>query len=134
MVRKGDFLTKYGIDVSTNAVVQQVNYKKKVVVLEDGTKVPYNKLLIASGCETLVPPIPGSENIEKLTLRNHNDLEKIREAVLNSNTKNVTIIGSSFIGVELSSALKLELKDKVNITLIESQKTPFSRVFGPQVG
>lgn len=36
--------------------------------------------------------------------------------------------------MELSSALKMELKDKVDVTIVESLHTPFQRAFGPEVG
>lgn len=111
-----------------------VNYSNKSVLLDDNNSIIYDKLLIATGCETHVPPIPGADKIKNLTLRNHEDLEHIREAIQSGKKKNVTIIGAGFIGVELSSALKMELKDKVNVTLVEGAKTPFERVFGEQVG
>lgn len=61
-------------------------------------------------------------------------MERIREVIQKGNKKNVTIIGGGFIGVELSSALKMEMKDKVNVTLVEANKVPFQRVFGEQIG
>lgn len=68
----------------------------------------------------------------QLALRNLGDLERIRAAV-GSNPKNITIIGAGFIGVELASTFKAAYKE-ANVTVVDSQATPFARVFGPEVG
>jgi NADPH-dependent 2,4-dienoyl-CoA reductase/sulfur reductase-like enzyme len=79
--------------------------------------------LIASGAETVVPKIVGADQVPQITLRTLADLEKIRSAIKDT-TKNITIVGAGFIGIELSSSLKAEYKDKVNVTLLDSQSAP----------
>lgn len=134
VVRKRSFLENYGIDVHTSTSVKKINYENKEVQLTNGQKVSYDSLLIATGTAPVVPPIPGANDIQQFTLRSHRDLENIRSTIVNNKLKNITIIGGGFIGLELSSALKLELKDKVNITILESQNTPLERILGPEIG
>ena len=50
------------------------------------------------------------------------------------NAKNIVIIGTSFIGLETAAAIKNELKDKVNITVVGDTAVPFERSLGPQIG
>lgn len=130
VIRKADFFETYGIDVRKGREVTEIDYVGRKVLLSDGSAVPYEKLLVASGAEPIVPPIVGAERIPQITLRNLGDLEKIRKAVKDT-TKNITIIGAGFIGIELSSSLKAEFKDKVNVTVVDSLEAPFARVFGP---
>lgn len=133
VVRKADFFEKYGISIQHGKTVTSIDYAKKDVILSDGSTVPYEKLLIASGAETIVPKIAGTDKITPLTLRTLSDLETIRNA-MKDKVKDVTIIGAGFVGIELSSALKAEYKDAVNVTVVDVQDTPFSRVFGSDVG
>lgn len=50
------------------------------------------------------------------------------------NVKNIVIVGASFIGLETASAIKSELKDAVNITVIGSSAVPFENILGREVG
>jgi NADH dehydrogenase FAD-containing subunit len=46
------------------------------------------------------------------------DFENINDAIRKNGVKNVTIIGGGFIGMELASAIKMTLKDKININVV----------------
>lgn len=78
----------------------------------------YDKLLIASGCVNKVPPIKGLDSVNYSTLRHFDDYQNINEAIRSNGAKNITIIGGGFIGMETASAIKLALKDQVNVTVI----------------
>jgi hypothetical protein len=45
-------------------------------------------------------------------------------------SKNIVVIGASFIGMETASAIKNELKDKVSITICDGASAPYERVLG----
>lgn len=62
------------------------------------------------------------------TLRNINDVEKIRDA--GKKAKNIVIVGASYIGLESASAIKKELKDAVNITVVSSGSVAFEKTLG----
>jgi NADH dehydrogenase FAD-containing subunit len=51
-----------------------------------------------------------------------------------NNVKNIVIVGASFIGLESASALKKELKDGVNITVVGSTSVAFQNTLGADVG
>ena len=48
--------------------------------------------------------------------------------------KNVTIIGGGFIGIETASAIKMALKENINVTILEQGETPLQHVVGKDVG
>lgn len=90
--------------------VMKVVPKENSVVLENGKKISYDKLLIAVGSSPLKPKIKGIEN--SYFLGNLEDAEKIKKKAKNS--KNVVIVGAGFIGIETAIALqKLGLKVKI---------------------
>lgn len=78
----------------------------------------YDKLLIATGCVNKYPPIKGLDKVKYFGLRGVDDYKKINEAIREKKAKNITIIGAGFIGMELASAIKMALKDQVNITIL----------------
>ena len=46
------------------------------------------------------------------------DYEKINSAIRRDGVKNITIIGGGFIGMETASAIKLQFKEAVNVSVI----------------
>lgn len=46
----------------------------------------------------------------------------------------MTIIGAGFIGMEVASAIKLTLKENINVTVVDSAGSPLERVVGKDIG
>ena len=91
-----------------------IDRKAKVLVLEDGRAIAYDKLLIATGAKPRRLTIEGGELA--YTLRDFADGDHLRSRLRQS--KSAAIIGGGFIGLEVaSSARKLGL----DVTLVEAQ-------------
>ena len=90
--------------------------------------------MIATGSANRVPPIKGLDQVKYFGLRGVDDYKKINEAIREKGAKNITIIGAGFIGMELASAIKMALKDQVNITILEATDAPLKNVLGEKVG
>ncbi len=102
------------VDVRLGQQVTAINRSEKTISLNDGSKIPYSKLLIATGAKPRKLNCPGGEFA--LTLRDHKDTVLLREKF--QPHKKITVIGGGFIGLELaSSASKLGC----HVTLIEAQ-------------
>jgi 3-phenylpropionate/trans-cinnamate dioxygenase ferredoxin reductase component len=102
------------VDVRLNKTVTAINRAEKSISLNDGSKISYEKLLLATGAKPRKLNCPGGEHA--LTLRDHSDTVLLREKFQPG--KNIVVIGGGFIGLELaSSASKLGC----NVTLIEAQ-------------
>lgn len=67
--------------------------------IDNREALPYDSLLIASGCVNRHPPIKGLDQVGFNTLRTIRDYEAINKAVRESGVKNVTIVGAGFIGI-----------------------------------
>ena len=67
------------ITILLNTHVEAVDAGAKLVVLEDGQKLPYDKLILASGAHPNVPPFPGRELKGVQTLRTLEDADLIMD-------------------------------------------------------
>lgn len=131
-IRTKEYYDNIDIGIKNGAYVTEVDPAAKSVTLKSGEKVQYDKLLVATGGRAKKLNVPGHALKNIFTIREFSDLYKIREVV--GGVKNVVIIGGGLIGSEAASNLKLDLKDKVNITIIGRREAPMSFHFGPKVG
>ena len=105
-----DIVTSLKVDTRLGVAVAKIDRAAKQVVMADGSKVPYSKLLIATGAK------PRSLGPNALTLRDHQDTLELRRRFKPG--QQIVIVGGGFIGLELaSSAAKLGCK----VTVIEAQ-------------
>jgi 3-phenylpropionate/trans-cinnamate dioxygenase ferredoxin reductase component len=102
------------VDVRLNKTVTAINRAEKSISLNDGSKISYEKLLLATGAKPRKLNCPGGEHA--LTLRDHSDTVLLREKFQPG--KNIVVIGGGFIGLELASSAT---KRGCNVTLIEAQ-------------
>ncbi|CAD8152841.1 unnamed protein product [Paramecium octaurelia] len=130
-IRPKQFYEQYGIDVLTNTTVESIDINNQDVVVGK-EKIHYDKLLLATGGTARRPQLDGVNLGNVHTLRQFNDLQSIRDKA--KTAKNIVVVGASFIGMETASAIKKELKDQVNITVVDSTTVPFERVLGKEVG
>lgn len=66
------------------------------------------------------------------TLRDFKDIANLKASVENS--KKLVVIGASFIGLETAASIKDFLKDKIDVTVVDSASVPYERVLGAKVG
>lgn len=104
------------------------------MLIDSKESLSYDKLLIATGCVNRFPPIKGLQETKFSSLRNIQDYEHINSAIREPGVKNVTIIGAGFIGMEVASAIKLQFKENLNISVIDQQSVPLQHVVGKEVG
>ena len=123
--KKEDISLKLGMSVVS------ISRQKKLIQLDDGSEQAYDKLVLATGARALIPNIPGIEDARNIfTLRNADDVGRIREALGRSATRRVTIIGGGYIGLETAASLtKLDAK----VTVLEREERILARVTTKQM-
>jgi len=87
--------------------VRRVSFEKKTVALEDGNIFGYDKLVIATGADPILPPIPGSDLEGVFTFKTRRDLDRLLEAVHGRRSPTAVVVGAGAIGIELAQALRL---------------------------
>ena len=93
----------------------QVKPEEKKVILEDGQEVSYDKLLIATGSHTYIPPVKNLKEAKNVIgFRNLEDIEILKEVT--KTQKHFLIMGAGLVGLDCVSGL-LELG--VNVTMVE---------------
>ncbi|KAJ5895571.1 Apoptosis-inducing factor 1 [Penicillium taxi] len=113
--------------------VTSVDFKSKTVATASGKSIPYTKLVLATGGQPRRLPLPGfkSDELKKIfTLRTVEDVQSILGAIGEEKQKNIVVIGSSFIGMEVGNALAKDHK----VTIVGMESTPMERVMGAEVG
>lgn len=84
--------------------VVSVDTEEKEVILSDGIKLKYTKLVYALGSECFIPPIPGHEKAGVAAIRTLEDTRRI--SAMLPDTKQAVVIGGGVLGLEAAWELK----------------------------
>ncbi len=93
-----------------------INAENKVVVLDSNELVPYDKLLISTGAVPFVPPIEGSDKEGVFTFTELSSAFAFKDYIKQHGVKDVVVIGSGFIGLEVAYFLR---EIGINVTVVE---------------
>ncbi|CAG8621509.1 10653_t:CDS:10 [Ambispora gerdemannii] len=131
-IRNDSFYNDLGISFHLGITATAVDTKSKIVIFDNGEKVKFDHLIIATGANPRSIPIPGIDLNNVFYLRTVQDNAKIKQAIGTSENekKNLVIIGSSFIGMEVASVVA----KKANVSVIGMEKVPFERILGEKLG
>lgn len=100
-----DFFSKAHIEWMGGTTVVQVDEQKKTVKLADESCLPYGKLLIASGADSMILPVPNLKDGKNVHgFRNLKDVHELRQ-VIDNGAKRIAIIGAGLVGMDVAYAL-----------------------------
>lgn len=102
------------IELFTDVEVDNIELDKKSILLGDGRKIPYSKIIMTTGSHPFVPPIGGTSLPEVFTLRTSDDADKMLEKVQKG--CKIIGIGGGILGLETAGALA---KQGADITILE---------------
>lgn len=110
-----NFFEMYKIKWIKGVEVVGIDIKEKRLKLSNNEDLGYDKVLLAAGSSSFLPPIENLRTANNVIgLRNLDDAIKIKEEA--NKVKNVAILGAGLVGVDALAGL---LDYDVNITLIE---------------
>ncbi len=92
-----------GITLHLNCTVTQINRARRVVIADDGTVAPYDRLLLATGSNPFVLPVPGNDLKRVITFREIRDVDLMIDAA--SKLKRAVVIGGGLLGLEAANGL-----------------------------
>ncbi|PWM52081.1 MAG: NAD(P)/FAD-dependent oxidoreductase [Bacillota bacterium] len=97
--RPSDFYERNRIDTIFSKRVEKIDAEKKKVLLSDGKKIGYDKLLVATGSRPFNPPMEGIESVPcKFNFMTFDDALALEKVL--SPDKRVLIIGAGLIGLK----------------------------------
>jgi 3-phenylpropionate/trans-cinnamate dioxygenase ferredoxin reductase subunit len=123
------FYAEHRIDLRPSTPVRSIDTASRTVVLDDDQRVPYDRLLIATGATPRRLPVAGAELPGVLALRTMADADALRAAA--AEAERIVVIGAGWIGSEVAASLRMLGKA---VALVAPEAAPLERVLGPQIG
>lgn len=116
------FSKQYNIDARVNSEVLSIDRKNKTIKIrkvdtDEEYLESYDKLILSPGARPIVPNFPEIHKINLFTVRNVVDIDRLNQYVQNMDTKDVTVIGGGFIGIEVAENLN---EAGFSVTLVEA--------------
>jgi len=129
-LRDEDWYRKQSIDLRLETRVTDIDAIQRIITTDSGDQIVFDKLLLATGSyPRTLSNTPGVDLEGIHTLRQKADADRII-ADIDEGTQ-VTIVGASFIGMEVAASLG---QRGAQITAIEVADVPFEAVLGKDVG
>lgn len=129
LVKPASYYAEQRIQLKLGARAAAIDAKQKVVELEGGERVAYDRLLVTTGGRNRTLSVPGANLANVFQLRTVEDCDRIRAAA--SRGRRAVVIGFGFIGSEVSASLR---QLGVEVVAIEGARVPLARVVGDEVG
>jgi NAD(P)H-nitrite reductase large subunit len=102
-IRELDFYRKNNITVQYGVKATKIKPESKEIVLDNAQIVSFDKLLIATGSRSLMPPIPGLDGENIFGFRTLQDVKHILHVL--PTVRRAVIIGGGFVGLEAAYAI-----------------------------
>jgi NADPH-dependent 2,4-dienoyl-CoA reductase/sulfur reductase-like enzyme/nitrite reductase/ring-hydroxylating ferredoxin subunit len=128
-LRPAEYYAEQGIDLRLNSRVAAIDTRARELELGDGSKVSYDRLLLATGAEPVRLTIPGMDLPHVHTLRSLADTRAIIAGT--ATARSAVVMGASFIGLEVAASLR---KRGLEVHVVAPDKRPMERVLGPAMG
>lgn len=127
-LRPASFYEQNAIDCHFGKRVEAIDRQARTVLLAGGERLPYDRLILATGTRPRALPLPGTELPGVVTLRKISDVEAMRPLLREPGR--VAIIGGGYIGLEVAAVARAMGHE---VTVIEAQDRVMKRVVSPAV-
>ena len=123
-LRDESYFAEHKVNYLRGAKVRKVNAGTSAVELSDGSKIGFDKLLLATGAAPMLPPIPGLAGLKFHVLRTLTDAVALREAL--PRIQRAVVLGGGLIGMHAAENLA---KSGVAVSVVEMQSHVLSGYF-----
>jgi 3-phenylpropionate/trans-cinnamate dioxygenase ferredoxin reductase subunit len=128
-VHREAFYAERDIELRLGRTAVEVDTARAVVVLDDGDRLAYDRLLLAPGAEPRRLSVPGADLDGVLLLRTVEDSDALRERLDRGGT--MVVVGAGWIGSEVAASARGRGLD---VTVLDPAAVPLERVVGTDVG
>ena len=114
-LRGAQFYRDAGVDVRLGVAAESLDRTARLLHLRDGSVVPYDHLVLATGARARELQLPGRRLARIGTLRGLDDAKRLRREL--ANARSVVVVGGGFIGLEVASTAR---KLGIQVTVLEA--------------
>jgi len=129
LVKPAAYYAEQRIALTLGVRATAIDAKQKLVELEGGERVAYDRLLVTTGGRNRTLSVPGATLEGVFQLRTVEDCDRIRAAT--PRARRAVVMGLGFIGSEVSASLR---QLGIEVAAVEGARVPLARVLGDEVG
>jgi nitrite reductase (NADH) large subunit len=104
MLNDEDWYREHGITLHLGKKITQIDRVARKVIAEDGTSAEYDRLILATGSQPFILPVPGKELQGVISFRDIHDVNAMIAAA--QQHKHAVVIGGGLLGLEAANGLK----------------------------
>jgi 3-phenylpropionate/trans-cinnamate dioxygenase ferredoxin reductase component len=123
------FYAENEIELRLGRTAESLDLASRELVLDEGERLRYDRLLLATGAEPRRLSLPGSELDGIFYLRSVGDSDKLRERLDRGGS--AVVVGAGWIGAEVAASAR---QRGLDVTVVEPASVPLERVLGAEVG
>ncbi|HEY8889504.1 MAG TPA: FAD-dependent oxidoreductase [Clostridium sp.] len=111
MLQKKDWYELNNVKLFLNKEVIGIDTTKSEIILDDGNRFGYNKLLLANGSKNFMPSIDGIDKENVYTIRKLDNIRDIKDNIYDKKT--ILNVGGGVQGIETAWSLNQHGKDAI---------------------
>ena len=124
--RPSDFYERHGVDTMLGVAVTEIHTDEGVISMAGGGRLPYDRLLIATGGRPFVPPLSGIDLEGVFTFTCWEDARAIDRYIETYNVESALVLGGGLIGLKTTEAL---MARGISVTVVELADRILSATF-----
>lgn len=127
---------RYGIRTRVNTEAVEIDRRaKRVLARGPGGEASfaYDKLILAQGGNSLLPPIPGADSAHVFRLWTIPDMDRLHDFIEQERPKSAVVVGGGFVGLEMVEAFARRKLSTAVVELLPTLMPQMDREFGVQI-
>jgi nitrite reductase (NADH) large subunit len=113
LLNRPEWYARHGIVLHADDPVVMIDRRRRVVRAQSGYTTSYDRLLLATGSDPVVIPVPGNTLPGVISFRDLRDVEEMVQAT--RHYRNAVVIGGGLLGLEAANGL---LRQGMNVTVV----------------
>lgn len=119
------------ITLALGVAVISADATTRTLILDDGSRLRFDVLVLATGAAAKIPPLEGIAHFENIhVLRNAKDALALKSCLKKAKGKNIIVIGGGYIGLETAATINVM---GGSVTILEREERLLARVASPEL-
>lgn len=128
LVQKVKWYEENNVEEKLGVCVDRIDRENKLVILDNGEELAYDKALLATGSHSFVPPIENADVKGVFAIRTIEDLIEFKETIAQKNE--VIVIGGGLLGLEAAYSIR---KLGLDVLVVEAMPHILSKQLDPKL-